>query len=1073
MNTPRKFVPVEPLEDRITPAPVFTPINLLSGLDGENGFNILGGGGAAVNVEISAVANAGDVNGDGIKDLLVGIPSESSNSKGRVALIFGQAGGFPANLDLDALGANGVVITGQVNFDRLGTSLAGVGDVNGDGFDDFVIGAPGHDVGVNASERGAAYVIFGKASWGATLALGTLDGTNGFKIVGDTRRTGISGIAQAVGGYNLAGAGAGGDFNGDGFDDVLIGAQDIQAFAAGGTSSGAAFVIFGKNTNTGTGGTAFTSPLSVANLTGTNGLMIASSTASDFMGSEVGFVGDVNGDGRTDLSLGNMENPQLSARRSFLIFGKATGNPPSIDVNFLTADQGFAGPEPTNVNFVGPISYGSEYVLRDIDHDGDQDLGVSFVHQRFLDDAIQGYTFVKNTGAGYTTNPFGNLSKELRTAMVGFSNVSVDAFLYDLGDFNGDGNYDLSAFPSNFPVTAPFAGIFEGIAPTKTYVANNGTNSTGVEFTGLQLPGGLLEPQVFFIGDISGDGIDDALVLPAPSTGTATAPNAYVVFGDAFNPSTDGKSVTYTDFDGDKVTVKTSAGQFTRAMFTFSSPPGAVPAGQQIDLLDITVGDANSDAAFAGANLTVSVKKGANGDGRANLDAINATGIDLGNVVIAGGLGRIDVGNGADFEKPGLSKLDVYHFGGVGVPDSDVVGRIGSIVVDTAFENARINVTGGPAEGIGSVAVAGDFSGVLDLTGPLDKFKAANLLAGANIDADGTSTKKTSFTAKSIANGVGIDLATTLGKLSATQVGSATITAPRIDTISITGDTKALLPGSFAGTVRAVNGLGTITVKENFSGNLDLVGALATLGTFKSFDLLTGATIKVDGASTKKTSLTAHVINDGVTINVASVIGKLSAARIDDATISADRIDSLSVNGDSKLTIAGDLAAEITLDNAGATGDVKGLGTAKIAGRFHDAKIVVAGSIGSFSAGAMQAATLFAGYTPTSAGLPLNGGTFLTDALLGTFTITGKAEIVGGTTTLDGGLTAMEDSFVVAPKLGASSITAIDSTTGALAWGFAYRDSIKSLKIKEPVFAYDADAGGTQSIDDYSVRKLP
>ncbi len=1062
---------LEILEDRITPAPVFSALNLLSGLDGENGFNILGGGGAGVNVEISEVANAGDVNGDGIKDLLVGIPSESSNSKGRVALIFGQAGGFPANLDLDALGTNGVVITGQVNFDRLGTSLAGVGDVNGDGFDDVVIGAPGHDVGVNASERGAAYVVFGKASWGATLALASLDGTNGFKIVGDTRRTGISGIAQAVGGYNLAGAGAGGDFNGDGFDDVLIGGQDIQAFNAGGADSGAAFIIFGKNTNTGTGGTAFTSPLSVANLTGTNGLMIGSSTASDFMGSEVGFVGDVNGDGLTDISIGNMENPQLSLRRSFIIFGKATGNPASIDLNFLTADQGFAGPEPTNVNFVGPISYGSEYVMRDIDNDGDQDLGVSFVHQRFLDDAIQGYTFVKNAGAGYTTNPFGNLSKELRTAMVGFSNVSVDAFLYDLGDFNGDGFYDLSAFPSGFPVTAPFAGIFEGVTPTKTYIANNGTNSTGVEFTGLQLPGGFLEPRVFFVGDISGDGIDDALVLPAPSTGTATAPNAYVVFGDAFNPSADGKSVTLRDIDGDAVTVKTSAGQFTRDMFTFSTPPGSVPNGQLIDLLDLTVGDANSDAAFAGASLTVSVKKGANGDGRANVGAINATGIDLGNVVIAGGIESIDAGNATDFEKPSLAKLDVYRFGGVGVPSSDIVGRIGSIIVDTTFENARINVTGSATEGIGSVAVAGDFSGVLALAGPLDKFKAANLLTSTNIDVNGTSTKKASFTAKSIADGVIIDFATQVGKFTATQVGTATITAARIDTISITGDTKLGLPGSFAGDVISNGaGVGSMTVKENFSGELNLTGSGATLDKFKAFDLLPGAIVRADGTATKKTSITAHVINDGVSINIGAVIGKLSAARIGDATILADRIDSLSVNGDTKLAIAGDFAADLTLDNAGlADGTVKVLGTVKIAGRFHDAKIVVAGTIGSFTAAAMQTASLFAGYTPTNAGLPLAGGTFLPDAELGKFNITGKVALAGATPTI----ASMDDSFVVANRLGAVSLQTLDVTTGALQWGFAYRDAIKSLKATDPAFIYHLDIGGTQATDDFSVRQLP
>lgn len=1067
MNPPRHPSSLEPLETRITPAPVFAQLNLISDLDGENGFKITGTGVGGVNVEIEAVANAGDVNGDGIKDLLVGIPFDSSNNRGRAAVIFGQANGFPLTLDLDALGANGVIFVGQVNGDQFGRTVAGAGDVNGDGFDDFVIGAPGNDAGVASSERGAAYVIFGKADL-ATFGMATLDGTNGFKIAGDTRRTGVSGIAQAVGGYNLAGAGAGGDFNGDGFDDVVIGAPDIQAFAAGGATSGAAFIIFGKNTNAGTGGTAFTSPLSVADLTGANGMMFGSTTANHFMGSEVGFVGDVNQDGFDDFSLGNMVRPELGSRTSYIIFGRATGGttPASVVLESLSAADGFQGPASTNVNFVGPISYGSEYVLRDIDADGDQDLGVSFVHQQFLSDAIQGYTFVKNTGAGFTTNPFGNLSKEVRQGVIGFSNVSVDAFLYDLGDFNGDGFYDIASFPPFIDDYLP--NVFDGRAPTKTYIANNGTDSRGTSFTGLFIPPvGSDDPRVFFVGDISGDGIDDVLVLPPEaSSSTAAAPNAYVVFGDAFNPSADGKSVTYTDIDGDKVTVKTSAGQFTREMFTFATLPGSVPNGQLLEMLNIA-----GNQTFTGANLTVSVKKAKAGDGSVNVAVIDASGVDLGNVVIAGGLEAIDAGNGSDFEKPGLNKLDVTRFGGIGVADSDIVGRIGSIVVDTTFENARFTVTGPDTEGIGSIAIAGDYSGHIDMAGPLGSFKAANLLAGATLDSDGIGTKKTSIAVKSVADGVFIELAGTLGKFTATQAGAMVLDASRIDSISITGDKKLGLPGSFAGEVRSNSaGLGSITVKENFSGEIDLGGSGGTLEKFKAFDIIAGAIIRAEGTATKKTSIAAHVINDGVTIDIAAVIGKLSAARIGNATITADRLDTLSVSGDTKLAIAGDFTANLTLDNAGvADGTVKVLGSAKIAGSFHGGLIAVAGTVGSFSAAAMQTASLFAGYTPTNIATPLAGGTFLPDAEIGKFTITGKIALAGATPAA----ASMDDSFVIANRLGAISLPTIDTTTGAIAWGFAYRDAIKSLKVKEPAFTYDVALGGQQEIDDFSVRQLP
>jgi len=1052
---------IEPLETRVTPAPIFTQLNLFSDLNGENGFKILGTGVAGVNVEISAVANAGDVNGDGFPDLLVGIPGDSTSNRGRAAIIFGHTGGFPLNVDLDSLGSAGVLFTGQVNGDLFGSTVAGVGDVNGDGFDDFVIGAPGNDAGVAASERGAAYVIFGKANL-ATFGFATLDGTNGFKIAGDTRRTGISGIAQAVGGFNLAGAGRGGDFNNDGFDDVLIGAPDIQAFAAGGASSGAAFIVFGKNTNTGTGGSAFTSPMSVADLTGPNGFMVGSTTGSLFMGSEVGFVGDVNQDGFDDFSLGNMENPQLGSRTSYIIFGRATNGstPASIILENLAATDGFEGPESTNVNFVGPISYGSEWVLRDIDNDGDQDLGVSFVHQQFLADPIQGYTFVKNSGKGYTTNPFGTLSKEVRQALYGFSNVSVDAHLYDLGDFNGDGFYDIASFP---PFDDYFPNVFFGRSPTKTYYANNGTDSKGQSFTGLSLPPN--NGRVFFIGDVSGDGIDDALVLPpSANSSVAAAPNAYVVFGSAINPSADGRTVTYRDVDGDTITVKTTKGAFTREMFTMSHPLDGVERGQHLDLLDITSGGQD----FSGANITISVKKAATGDGYVNIGTINATGIDLGTVSIRGRLNSIDAGD-ADFVKPGLNKLDVYHLGrdvsGPAVASSDIVGRIGSIVVRDTFDQATVNVTGAATEGLGSISVTKNFHGTLDLAGPLGSFKAFDVLTGSNIDADGPSTKKTAFTAHLLGDGVTIDLATTISKLSAKQIGAATIEAARLDTLSVTGDTKAALPGSLAATIRAPGGVGTVSVKENFSGNLDL--ASGPLNSFKAYDLTNSATIKALGVNTKKTSITAHVINDGVTIDIANTLSKLSAAKIGDATITADRIDSLSVNGDSRNAIVGDLTANITLDNAGVTdGKTKALGTVKIAGTFHDAKIIAAGSVGSFSAAAMHTASLFAGYTPATPATPLTGGTFVTDALIGTFTITGKATLTNGSTG------SMDDSFVIATNLGTVSLPTIDTTTGALTWGFAYRDTIKKLTVKTPVFTYNIATGGTQTADDFQVVKL-
>ena len=99
--------------------------------------------------------------------------------------MFGQAGGFGANLNLSALdGTNGFQISGEAAGDFSGVSVSSAGDVNGDGFDDLIIGALGADP--NGDDSGASYVVFGQAGgFAANLNLSDLDGTNGFQITGE------------------------------------------------------------------------------------------------------------------------------------------------------------------------------------------------------------------------------------------------------------------------------------------------------------------------------------------------------------------------------------------------------------------------------------------------------------------------------------------------------------------------------------------------------------------------------------------------------------------------------------------------------------------------------------------------------------------------------------------------------------------------------------------------------------------------------------------------------------------------------------------------------------------------
>src|SRR5688572_19930428 len=162
-------------------------IDLFS-LDGSNGFRLSGG--AFYDLSGFSVATAGDVNGDGFADLIIGAPAADPNGdrSGASYVVFGKASAFSANLDLASLdGTNGFKLSGEAPVDtrsgNSGLSVASAGDVNGDGFDDVIVGTPG--IGLLPYGPGASYVVFGRASgFAANLDLSSLDGTNGFKLTG-------------------------------------------------------------------------------------------------------------------------------------------------------------------------------------------------------------------------------------------------------------------------------------------------------------------------------------------------------------------------------------------------------------------------------------------------------------------------------------------------------------------------------------------------------------------------------------------------------------------------------------------------------------------------------------------------------------------------------------------------------------------------------------------------------------------------------------------------------------------------------------------------------------------------
>ena len=143
-------------------AQAFPPVIQLSSLSGSDGFRL---DGVAVNdysgISVSA---AGDINGDGIGDLIVGAWGADPNGSysGSSYVVFGQSTPFAATLALSSLtGSNGFRLDGVAASDFSGRSVSAAGDINGDGIGDLIVGAFGADPNGNTSS-GSSYVVFGR-----------------------------------------------------------------------------------------------------------------------------------------------------------------------------------------------------------------------------------------------------------------------------------------------------------------------------------------------------------------------------------------------------------------------------------------------------------------------------------------------------------------------------------------------------------------------------------------------------------------------------------------------------------------------------------------------------------------------------------------------------------------------------------------------------------------------------------------------------------------------------------------------------------------------------------------------
>jgi hypothetical protein len=450
-----------------------------------------------------AVAAAGDVNGDGRADLVVGAPGADANGRttsGSAFVVFGPES--PGEVDLATLGARGLRLDGAAAGDRTGSAVAGVGDVNGDGRADVLVGAQAADPS-GRSNAGSAFVVFGTGA-GGTVDLAAL-GEQGFRIDGASPgdRAGWA-------------AGAAGDVNGDGLADVLVGAPFADNNLR--PSSGSVYVVFGRRT---------TAPVDLATL-GEQGFRIDGGAAQDFVGEALGPAGDLNQDGRGDVLVGaTFADPdgRVLAGSAYVVFGKATLE--SVDLAAL-------GPQGFRIDGAAPgDGAGAAVAAGDLDGDRRPDLLVGAV---FADAAGR-----QGSGSAYVLfNPRADLDLaalgEQGFRIAGAAPLDfAGGALAGPGDVNGDGRADVLVGAAG----ADAAGRADAGAAYVVFgkEAREPVDLATLGERGFRIDGGAPRDSagvsVAAPGDVNGDGRADVLVgAPgADHAGRTGAGSAYVVYG--------------------------------------------------------------------------------------------------------------------------------------------------------------------------------------------------------------------------------------------------------------------------------------------------------------------------------------------------------------------------------------------------------------------------------------------------------------------------------------------------------------------------------------------------------------
>jgi Domain of unknown function (DUF1929)/FG-GAP repeat len=467
----------------------------------------------------------GDFNGDGFADRAVGVPLEdvgSASDAGAVNVLYGSGAGLAdaGNQLLTQSGIGG----GEPSEagDRFGAALA-TGDYNRDGFADLAIGAPREDLGAVA-DAGTVQVLYGSAAG--------LPGAGGQAYNQDS--TGIADAAEA--GDRLGQALAGGDLNGDGRDDLAVGAPGESVGVVGG--AGAANVIYGS----GSGLTPSGNQLFHQDSAG----LLDASEAGDSFGAALA-AGDLNGDGRHDLAVGVPSESvgTVAAGGVSVIYGSAAGL--SATGNQVWQQNSAGVSEAAEAG----DSFGAALAAGDLNGDDRDDLAVGVPSETIGTTSAGAVNAIYGSGAGLTSTGnqlWSQNSVDVKDAAEGGDRLGA---ALASGDLDGDGDEDLAVgAPGESVGTTATAGGVNVILG-----AGGGLGSAGNQFWS-QNSAGISEiaeaadsfAAALAAGDLNGDGRADlALGVPGESIGAVAAGGLNMIYGSAAGLTSSGNQLWSQD----------------------------------------------------------------------------------------------------------------------------------------------------------------------------------------------------------------------------------------------------------------------------------------------------------------------------------------------------------------------------------------------------------------------------------------------------------------------------------------------------------------------------------------------